>query len=54
MNNSEAFAKFSAWYEECLEHGVSPEEVVAMMGGMALITDQDLISKLQESGDLPE
>lgn len=53
MDENEAFNQFQQWYEDCLEGGVSPEEVVARMGGMALITDEALVSRLQDEGDIP-
>lgn len=53
MSKEEAFKQFSEWYEACLENGIEPEEIVAMMGGMALVTDEDVVSKLQEAGDIP-
>lgn len=52
MNMDEAFEKFSEWYEACLDSGVSPEDVVAKMGGMALITNEELIEKLQNEGEI--
>lgn len=53
MTREEAFQKFSVWYNDCIENGISPEEVVAQMGGMVLVTDDDLITKLQSEGDIP-
>jgi len=50
MNIDEAFEVFSNWYEQCLENGIEPEEVVAKMGGMALITDDELVGKLEDEG----
>ena len=50
----ESAAKFfSDWYEACLEAGVEPEEAVAKMGGMALVTNEELVGKLQDEGDIP-
>lgn len=53
MNEEKAFEMFSSWYEQCLENGVEPEKVVSRMGGMALVTDEDLVNRLQDSGDIP-
>ena len=53
MNEDQAFEMFSLWYDRCLANGIEPEMVVAKMGGMALITDQDLVSRLQDDGDIP-
>jgi predicted HicB family RNase H-like nuclease len=50
MNKEQAFEKFSDWYESCLEAGIEPEEVVAMMGEMALLTDPETVEKLQNEG----
>jgi len=53
MNEDMAFENFSKWYEQCVENGLEPERVVARMGGMALITDEDLVNRLQDEGDNP-
>lgn len=53
MTIEEAFDAFSGWYEQCLENGIEPEEVVSRMGGMALVTDEELVDKLQDQGDIP-
>ena len=53
MDKDQAFEKFSEWYESCLENGIEPEEIVSMMGEMALITDPELVDKLEDSGDIP-
>lgn len=53
MDENVAFDKFQQWYEDCLENGVSPEAVVARMGGIALITDEALVNRLQDEGDIP-
>jgi len=45
----EAYNVFSLWYEKCLQAGIEPESVVAMMGEMALITQQDTIDFLIEN-----
>ena len=41
MTEEEAFQIFSDWYERCLESGIEPEAIVAMMGGMTLVTDPE-------------
>lgn len=53
MSADQAFEMFSMWYERCLESGIEPEKIVGMMGGMALITDEELISRLQSDGEIP-
>jgi uncharacterized membrane protein len=45
----EAYNVFSLWYKKCLQAGIEPESVVAMMGEMALITQQDTIDFLIEN-----
>jgi len=53
LNNvEEAYKTFSDWYEACLENGILPEEAVARMGGMALITNDELVDKLQDDGEI--
>lgn len=52
MNTEKAFEIFSNWYESCLENGISPEEVVSRMGGMALITNEELVDRLQDEGEI--
>lgn len=53
MNKEEAYSQFCDWYEACLESGLEPEEIVARMGGMALITDQELVDRLEQEGVIP-
>jgi len=53
MDKKIAYAQFSEWYEKCLENGIEPEEIVSMMGGMALITNDELVERLQSEGDIP-
>jgi hypothetical protein len=48
-----ALKRFSSWYEECIESGIEPEEIVSRMGGVALVTDEELVNRLQDSGDIP-
>jgi hypothetical protein len=50
---NEAHKVFSDWYEACLENGILPEEAVAQMGGMALITNDELVDRLQDDGEIP-
>ena len=52
-NVEEAFKVFSDWYEACLEKGILPEEAVSRMGGMALITNDELVDRLEEDGEIP-
>jgi hypothetical protein len=52
MSKDEAFEQFISWYEKCVENGIEPEEIVQMMGEMALVTDGDIVDKLQENGDI--
>ena len=53
MTKDEAFEQFSCWYQACIESGLEPEEVVSQMGGMALVTDDELVDRLKESGAIP-
>ena len=53
MSKEEALEKFQQWYDECVESGIEPEETVSMIGGMALVTDEDRVSRLQDDGDIP-
>ncbi len=43
MTKQEAYDMFNNWYQECIENGIEPEEIVEMMGDMKLITiiDED-------------
>ena len=50
MSKDEAFKLFSEWYESCLENGIEPEEMVARMGGMALITNDELVDQQEQDG----
>ena len=52
MDKKSAHKIFSDWYESCLENGIEPEEIVAMMGGMALITNDELVERLQADGEI--
>jgi hypothetical protein len=53
MDKKSAYKIFSDWYEGCVENGIEPEEIVAMMGGMALITNDELVERLQADGEIP-
>ena len=53
MDKKSAYKIFSDWYEGCVENGIEPEEIVAMMGGMALITNEELVERLQGDGEIP-
>ncbi|WP_161776267.1 hypothetical protein [Polycyclovorans algicola] len=50
MTHDEANEIFGNWYNACIENGISPEDVVKQIGGMALITDEDLVEKLENEG----
>lgn len=52
MTKSEAYDQFSQWYESCIEHGLDPSAVISEIGGMILITNEDLIQKLEEEGKI--
>lgn len=53
MDKSKAFDIFNDWYNACLDNGIEPEEIVAQMGGMALITNDELVDRLVEEGEIP-
>lgn len=53
MSKEEALEKFSEWYQGCIEAGLEPEMIVYMMGGMALITDKELVDRLEDEGEIP-
>jgi len=42
----EALRLFSEWYEFCLKNGVEPEVIVENFGEMKLITDAEMIEKI--------
>lgn len=50
MNLEDAREMFENWYNACLENGVEPEEVVKRVGGMVLITKEEVIEKLENDG----
>ena len=52
MNETDAYEKFEKWYEDCLENGIDPNAIIERMGGMYLITDEELIDRLKENGDI--
>jgi len=43
----EATQMFSDWYEFCLENGIEPESIVESFGEMKLITDEEVIKKIE-------
>ena len=53
-NLDDAYELFSQWYEKCIEAGIEPEDAVAMMGGMALITHEEIIEFLVRNDKLTE
>lgn len=53
MTKDEALERFENWYEDCIEAGLFPEEIVQMVGGMALVTDEDIVDRLLDAGDIP-
>ena len=52
MSQTEAYEKFSEWYNQCLESGIDPSEVISAMGDMALITNPELIERLEKEGEI--
>lgn len=52
FNHKVAVEKFDEWYQLCLENGVEPEKVVKEIGGMALITNVELVKELENSGEI--
>ena len=48
MAFEEAYDKFMEWYDACINAGIEPEDVVANVGGMMLITDEEQIEKISE------
>jgi type IV secretory pathway VirB6-like protein len=53
MTIEQAYEQFEKWYELCLNFGIQPELIVAKMGGMALVTDENIVNKLQDEGLIP-
>jgi hypothetical protein len=53
MDKSKALKVFGDWYDACLENGIEPEEIVYQMGGMALITNDELVDRLVDEGEIP-
>jgi hypothetical protein len=43
MTFDDAYEVFSKWYEDCLESGIDPNEVVQKIGEMYLLTDNNII-----------
>jgi len=52
MTNSEAYERFSKWYEDCLESGIEPNDAIEKMGCMFLLTNEDLINRLKDEGEI--
>ena len=50
MTSTEAYEQFSKWYENCLENGLDPNEIIQKMGGLFLLTNQPLIDRLKDEG----
>jgi len=50
MTFYDACEVFSKWYQDCLENGIDPNDVIQNQGGMYLLTDDDVINKLKEQG----
>jgi hypothetical protein len=53
VDKQKAYKEFSEWHERCLENGLEPEEIVSMVGGIALVTNEELVERLQNDGDIP-
>jgi hypothetical protein len=43
-----AHEMFAAWYEYCLSNGIEPEQIVSEFGDMMLITDSELIERIEK------
>ena len=54
FDEKKAYEEFSAWYEKCLENGIEPEQIVIQMGGMRLITNEEIIEFLIENEKISE
>jgi len=50
--NAEAYVQFSKWYEDCLESGIEPNDAIEKVGGMFLLTNEDLINRLEDEGEI--
>ena len=50
MTANDAYEKFSLWYEDCLKDGIEPNEAIQKMGGMFLLTDEEVIDRLKDEG----
>jgi len=50
MTLHEASEKFEDWYNACLENGIDPNEAVEKMGGVFLLTDEEVIERLKNEG----
>jgi hypothetical protein len=52
MTSEIALEKFEEWYQECLESGISPEEIVDQMGEMKLLVNQEQIDAYEKGLEL--
>ena len=52
MNKEEALEIFLDWYDNCINNGIAPEEIVDRVGGMALITNDELVMSLKQAGKI--
>jgi hypothetical protein len=50
MTREDALEQFENWYSACIESGISPEDVISLVGEMLLITDQHIIDQIKDSG----
>ena len=50
MTIDDAYEVFAKWYEDCLESGIDPNDVVQQIGEMYLLTDNDIINQLKNDG----
>ncbi len=46
-----ALEKFEKWYQECLESGIAPEEIVDQVGEMKLLVNQEQIDSYERGLD---
>ena len=47
MTETEALDRFNAWYNDCLENGISPEDIVESVGEMKLLVTQEQIDSFE-------
>lgn len=52
MTITEAYEVFLMWYQNCLESGIDPNDAIEKMGGMFLLTNEDLINRLKDEGEI--